>query len=376
MTATRTYLTGGVGSHHTDEAFGDPYELPNERAYCETCAAIASVMLCWRLLLITGEARYADLMERTLYNAFLPGISIDGLGYLYVNPLQVREDSPGAADDPNYHYASPEQVRAGYAGGAGDQSAGRKPWFRCACCPPNIMRLFASLQHYLAAATAEGLWLCHYATGEVTADLSGQPAVVRVSTGYPWHGEVAVEVTAAGGAPWTLHLRVPAWCDKPVLTVNGERADAQQEDGWLRVTRPWQAGDTAVLELPMAPRLTAGHPRADAVRGCLAVERGPLVYCLEQGDLPAGVRMDDVAVDPGAQLRASEQPDLLGGVTTVTIPGFLRQDDGGDGWWPYQSPDPGGQRWQPLELTAVPYLAWANRGPGAMRVWLPRYPER
>ncbi|HZC39856.1 MAG TPA: beta-L-arabinofuranosidase domain-containing protein, partial [Streptosporangiaceae bacterium] len=152
MAATRAYLTGGVGAHHTDESFGDPYELPPERAYCETCAAIASIMASWRLLLITGQARYADLLERTLYNGFLAGVSLDGLGYLYVNPLQVR---------------------AGSAGAAGDQSAGRKPWMRCACCPPNIMRLIASLPHYLAAAGPDGLWLSQYATGSFAAEVAG-----------------------------------------------------------------------------------------------------------------------------------------------------------------------------------------------------------
>jgi uncharacterized protein len=352
MTQTRCYLTGGVGSHHTDESFGDPYELPNERAYCETCAAIASIMLSWRLLLITGEARYADLAERTLYNGFLAGVSLDGRGYLYVNPLQVRAGSNGAA---------------------GDQSAGRKPWFRCACCPPNIMRLLASLPHYLAAASEDGLWLCQYATGSIAASVAGQPAALRVTTGYPWHGRVTVEVTASGAAPWGLRLRVPGWCDGARLTVNGTPCEARPASGWLAVTRQWQPGDVAVLDLPMPVRLTEGHPRVDAVRGCLAVEKGPLVYCLEQLDQPGG-RLDDVAVDPGSALVAREEPDLLGGLVTVTGPGYLRQPGAnGAGWWPYQTADGAArQQWQQVTLTALPYFAWANRAPGAMRVWIPR----
>ena len=357
MTTTRMYLTGGIGSHHTGESFGDQYELPSERAYCETCAAIASVMLAWRLLLITGEARYGDLIERTLYNGVLPGISLDGHGYLYVNPLQLRDGSVGAA---------------------GDQSARRKPWFRCACCPPNIMRLLASLQHYLAAASPEGLWLCQYATGTIGAQVAGQPARIRVSTGYPWDGRVVAEITATGTAPWGLHLRIPAWCDEVGLTVNGDRVDARPADGWLVITRQWQAGDVVALELPLIPRLTAGHPHTDAVRGCVAIERGSLVYCLEQADLPQDTRLDDVAITVDAALRAREQPGLLGGVVAVTAAGYLRSPAEPAGpapaatWWPYPLAGMVSRhRYQEAALTAVPYFTWANRTPGAMRVWIP-----
>ncbi|MGE5134171.1 MAG: glycoside hydrolase family 127 protein [Gemmatimonadota bacterium] len=349
MAGSRAYLTGGVGSHHTDESFGDPYELPPERAYCETCAAIASIMASWRLLLITGEARYADLAERTLYNGFLAGVSLDGRGYLYVNPLQVR---------------------AGSAGAAGDQKAQRRPWFRCACCPPNIMRLLASLQHYLAAAGPDGLWLCQYATGTFAA-AAGE---VEVTTGYPWQGRVTVRVTASGPQPWSLHLRIPGWCAGPRIMVNGQPSPARPADGWARLQRQWEPGDVVELGLPIPARLTAGHPRADAVRGCVAIERGPLVYCLEQADQPAWARLDDVAISPGAPLDAAERPGLLGGVTTVTVPGHRRQPGpggNGAGWWPYRpAGQQDGDRWEETTLTAIPYFAWANREPGAMRVWI------
>jgi DUF1680 family protein len=350
MAGTRAYLTGGAGSHHTDESFGDPYELPPERAYCETCAAIASVMLSWRLLLITGQARYADLAERTLYNAFLAGVSLDGLGYLYVNPLQVRSGSVGAA---------------------GDQSAQRKPWFRCACCPPNIMRLLASLQYYLAAAGPGGLWLCQYATGRFAA-AAGE---VEVTTGYPWQGRVTVRVRASGPQPWSLHLRIPGWCADPRIMVNGQPSAAHAADGWARLQHRWRPGDLVELDLPMPARLTAGHPRADAVRGCAAIERGPLVYCLEQADQPAGARLDDVAIAPDAPLHAADQPGLPSGVTAVRTAGYQRSPGpGGDapGWWPYRpAGQPDGGRWEDITLTAIPYFAWANRDPGAMRVWIP-----
>jgi DUF1680 family protein len=373
MTATRMYLTGGIGAHHKDESFGDQHELPSERAYCETCAAIASVMLAWRLLLITGEARYADLIERTLFNGVLPGVSLDGHGYLYVNPLQVREGS---------------------AGPPGDHGVRRKPWFRCACCPPNIMRLLASLQHYLAAASPDGLWLCQYATGTFGAPVAGALARIQVTTGYPWDGRVTVEITATGTIPWRLRLRVPAWCDAARLTVNGEDANTRPAGGWLDITRRWRAGDVVVLELPLVPRLTAAHPRADVLRGCLAIEHGPLVYCLEQEDQSLDARLDDVAIPADPALRAQEQQGLLGGVVTVTATGYLRSpgeptgptgptgpagqgagQGAAAGWWPYQPAGIAGQqRWREATLTAVPYFTWGNRSIGAMRIWIPVRP--
>ncbi|MDF3145935.1 beta-L-arabinofuranosidase domain-containing protein, partial [Streptomyces sp. T21Q-yed] len=188
MAAGKTYLTGGVGARHEGEAFGEPYELPPDRAYAETCAAIASIQWSWRMALLTGEAKYSDLVERTLYNGFLSGVGLDGDSWLYVNPLQVREGYEGANE--------------------ADKAARRTPWFRCACCPPNVMRLLASLPHYMASGDAEGVQLHQYATGVYEAG-GGR---VRVATGYPWDGRIAVTVEEAPAADWTLSLRIPAWC--------------------------------------------------------------------------------------------------------------------------------------------------------------------
>jgi uncharacterized protein len=362
MAATKTHLTGGVGAHHDKEDFGDPYELPNERAYCETCAAIASVQFSWRMALLTGDARYSDLVERTLYNGFLAGISLDGHGWLYVNPLQVRD---------------------GHVDQGGDQSARRTRWFRCACCPPNAMRLLASLEHYLATSDGRGVQLHQYASGSFRGDAFGEPLVVSVNTDYPWDGRIAVTVEQApGGAPWTLSLRIPAWCTG--YSVQGpdpdgahRRAGAAPRDGWLRLTRPWREGERVVLELDMEPRLTLADPRVDAVRGCAAIERGPLVYCLEQADHPGG-GLDDLVLDTARPLAAKHRPDLLGGVTTVLASGYRRAIPEA-GWWPYPSrpgdgrpaDGPAAPAGGPVELTAIPYYAWANRENGAMRVWLP-----
>lgn len=329
MVATKTYLTGGVGAHHDDEAFGDAYELPSERAYCETCAAIASIQWSWRLLLLTGESRYGDLIERTLFNGFAAGVSLDGRTYFYVNPLQVRDGAERR----------------------------RTPWYSCACCPPNIMRLLSSVDHYFATTDAGGLQLHQFGSGE----FGGDGTRVRVETRYPWEGTVSVQVTDSRPGEWTLSLRVPHWCD--AVAIDG--AAVTPADGYVRIHRRWSVGDTVAVDFAMPVRKTAASPRVDAVRGCVALERGPLVYCLESVDQPENVRLDDIRIDGDAEARW--QPDLLGGVTAVTVRGrHLRQDN--PSWWPYEPVDGTGDE---LELRAIPYFAWANRDAGAMRVWIP-----
>ncbi|WP_370102897.1 glycoside hydrolase family 127 protein [Streptacidiphilus sp. MAP12-20] len=353
MTAAKTHLTGGLGAHHDKEDFGDPFELPTERAYCETCAAVASVQWNWRMSLLTGEARYADLAERTLYNALLAGVSLDGTRWLYVNPLQVRD---------------------GYRDRGSDQGSRRTHWFRCACCPPNVMRLLAALPHYLVSSDGEGLQLHQYATGSYAAALGeggqGGEAAVAVETDYPWQGRIAVTVESTPEHPWTLSLRVPQWCDRWSLQVDGQPAELPLQDGWLRVRRAWTPGETLVLDLDLEPRLVTADPRVDAVRGCVAVERGPLVYCLEQVDHPGG-GLDDVVLDADAPLTVKQRPDLLGGVSVVVASGHRRPARQEPGWWPYRRAEPQATVGEPLELTAIPYYAWANREAGSMRVWLP-----
>lgn len=353
MVATKTHLTGGLGAHHHYEEFGDPFELPNERAYCETCAAVASVHFSWRMALLTGDARYSDLVERTLFNGFLAGVSLDGERWLYVNPLQVRD---GHTDD------------------GGDQSARRTRWFRCACCPPNVMRLLASLEHYVASGSDAGLQLHQYATGRYAADMAGTSLVVSVNTAYPAEGAVTVSIEeTAPDRPWTLSLRVPRWCRRFAVRVGGQQlAQPAVDNGWLHIHRSWAAGDEVVLEMELDVRLTAADPRVDAVRGCVAVERGPLVYCLEQVDQDGG-GLDDIVLDTAQPLTAVRRPDLLGGVVTVRAAGRRRGTPAGDRWWPYDEAgtETGTATDRSVALTAVPYYAWANRRDGSMRVWIP-----
>jgi DUF1680 family protein len=333
MVATKTYLTGGNGSRHNDEAFGDQFELPPDRAYNETCAAIASFQWSWRLLLATGEARYADHMERILYNGFAAAVSTDGMLFFYINPLQRRGD----------HYEKDDPGR-------------RREWFKCACCPPNIMRLLASLQHYLATTAGTTLYVHQYAT----ARLSGAGLTVAAVTDYPWDGQVTFRVVSAPPSEEReLALRVPAWGGAAAVTVNdsAERR-GRPPDGYLRIRRAWRAGDEVGLRLDLTPRLTRPDSRVDAVRGCVAVERGPLVYCFEQADQAA--RLDELAVVPNTVLANTALTER-----TATMPGIGATVQV---LVPAQPAAPG-----PRQVTAIaiPYFQWDNRGPGAMRVWIP-----
>ena len=349
MAATKTYLTGGIGAHHRDEAFGDPYELPNERSYCETCAAIASIHFSWRMLMITGEAKYADLLERTLYNGFLAGLSLDGKRYIYANPLQVRDGHVSSGDDGDYV---------------------RVPWFRCACCPPNVMRLLASLEHYVLLSDERSVALHQFMTGTFAAEVAGGEARLAVSTDYPWDGDVRVRVEDGPDAAWTLALRVPGWAEGAALTVNGTPVDGTSAGGWWRVERSWVAGDEVLLQLPLDPRLTAADPRLDVDRGCVAVERGPLVYCLEGVDHD-GRRLDDLVLRTDQPLETVAEDGELGPVVLVRAAGTVRGRPT-PGWWPYGSPAAvAAATEEPAPLTAVPYFAWGNRAEGAMRVWVP-----
>lgn len=337
-TTGKTYLTGGIGSRHYGEAIGEPYELPPDRAYCETCAAIASIMWNWRLLLVTGESRFADQMERTLYNGFLAGHSLDGRSFFYSNPLQSR---------------------AGHR---------RHDWNPVACCPPNVMRLLASLHHYLATVGDAGVQLHLFAPATIRADVPDVGWVeLSVETGYPWSGTVAVEVVSGPAASWTLSLRIPAWARS--ASVDGQAVPAGT---YARVTRRWRPGQRVVLELDVSPRFTAPNPYIDAVRGCIAIERGPVVYCFEAVDLPDGVRLADVALDPDAAPVDGEPIPELGGVPGVRVMGSVSTFAGAvDGLYrdariPEHAPAS-----SPVQLRAIPYYTWANRDVGAMRVWAP-----
>lgn len=346
--ARRTYLTGGMGAHHEGESFGLDHELPPDRAYSESCAGVASVMVNQRLLLATGDVLHADAVERTLYNVVAASPAADGRAFFYTNTLHQRV--PGAEPD-----ATEASARA--------SSSLRAPWFEVSCCPTNVARTLASLGSYLATTDASGLQIHQYAPAEIRAAApDGREAAVRVETAYPSDGDIRVTVLEpatphGAGEPWTLSLRVPSWAEGATLTVDG--ATEPVAPGYARVTRAFAAGDVVELRLPVAARWTWADPRVDAVRGSVAVERGPLVMALESVDLGASVNTARVLVD-GAPVERDGQ------VLVPVAPAPVE-----DGAWPYAADAPA-PTMEPARLTPlVAYHAWANRGPSTMRVWMP-----
>ena len=350
MVASKTYLTGGLGSRWEGEAFGDPFELPPDLAYCETCAAIASVMWSWRMLMLTGDPRYADLIERTMFNAVIAGVSLDGARFAYVNPLQVR--------------SAGEQVSERSAG------YGRRAWFGCACCPANVMRTLSSWEHYFVTSSPTGVQLQQFGEGTFAALTPAGPVTLRVGTDYPWDGDLDLEVLDAPGGSWELSVRAPGWCQQPTARLNGGE-DLELTGGYLRSTRTWKPGDRLEIRLPMPARRTSADPRVDAVRGCVALERGPLVYCLEGADLPPGADLDRVVL-PEGPLGTTAPAGLSAGTVGLSVDARVADLDPGAGLYRPTSgrPTPSGST--DLPLTAVPYFAWGNRDIGAMRVWVPR----
>lgn len=340
MTLKRMYVSGGLGSRYEGEAFGKDYELPNERAYTETCAAVASVMWNYRMLALAGDARYADLMEWTLYNAVLPGLSLDGQHYFYENPL---------ADDGRHR---------------------RQAWFGCACCPPNVARLLASLPGYVYSAEDNTLWVHLYASGTLQTTLpSGQAVALEQHTRYPWNGEVTFKLQSAGD--FALKLRVPVWAEGATVKVNGEAAQNVKAGSYTELRRSWAAGDTIRLELPMKTRYIEAHPYHFEVAGRVALARGPILYCAE------GL---DQSVEDVRDLELPHSPEIfeavnvgeLGGVTLLKTEAAVSPPAGADYLYRTATDAEPERGHETTTLTAVPYLSWANRDASPMQVWLRR----
>lgn len=341
MTTRQQYVTGGLGARHSGEAFGDEFELPNQSAYAETCAGIASVMWNWRMLQAGGDARFADALEWALYNAVLPGISFDGLGYFYVNPL---------ADDGSHR---------------------RQPWFECACCPPNVARCLAQLPGYFYSVTASEVWLHQYAPHQADLALPAGTLSLSQSSSYPWDGDVQIEIHQAPDVEVALLMRIPAWVEAgaAVISMNGAPLPGLvlQPGSYVRLQRRWTPGDRLHLSLPMPVRFLESHPYLLENQGRLAVTRGPLVYCVEdpQSDLRTS------AVLPSAPARVGPAADLPG-ITAITLSADLRTP--GPSWdsalyRPWMTPAaPAGQ--SSGALVFIPYFSWANRAPMPMRVWV------
>jgi hypothetical protein len=353
VVGTKLHLTGGCGARAQGEAYGNNYELPN-RCYNETCAAVAFLFWNHRMFLMTADAKFMDVFERSLYNGVLSGVSLSGDRFFYPNPLEYD----GKAVNNHGH-------------------AGRAPWFGCACCPPNVLRTIASLGGYVAAVQGAQLFVNLYAQGEVRATVDGVQVKLEQTTTYPWDGAVRLRVQPERSAEFTLCLRIPGWAqgqplpsdlysyDPPTpakwsVRVNGKKLSVQPTSGFARITRRWQAGDTVNLELPMPVRRVAGHPRIAAVSGLVALERGPVVYAIEGVDNEGSVF--EAVLPEGARIKPEYREALLGGVVVLEITGAaraMRQKDG-------TMTDP------PARLLAIPYAVWANRGLSPMTVWMAR----
>jgi DUF1680 family protein len=353
----KMYISGGIGSRHRDESFGDAYELPPDRAYSETCAAIANVQWNWRMLLLTGQARFADEMERGLLNAIAVSTSTDGCSFTYANPLQLRTAA---------------------AGGGENAPSRRQPWFRCACCPPNLARLVSSLNDYVATTTEHDLQL-HLFTDATVAlgTVGGAATTATVSTDYPWDGTVDITFDA----PFTdgsVLLRRPGWATGATVTVNGLVVSPELRDGYLVVEAHESPISTITLVLPLDPTVQRPHPYVDAVRGTIALTRGPVLYAVEQADLPEGITIEQVIVPdhPVVSLAESDPvtgPRLrIGGarVRTAAGSGLYRADRASDGSTGSADADAPVQPGE-FDLFAIPYHRWGNRSEGGMRVWLP-----
>jgi uncharacterized protein len=357
MTATKLYLTGAVGSRFDGESFGDEYELPPDLVYGETCATIASIMVAWRLLLATGESRFADAMERAFYNLVAASTSVERNSFFYNNPAQRRAARPPA---PTPTDGNPQRAEA----------PGTRPvWFECSCCPPNIMRTIASLGAFVATVTDGSIQVHQY----LPATIDGPDGVrLTMSTQYPLSGSVEVRVVETGSTQWTLSLRVPNWCRGAQVTINGAAlAVDPNERGYVDISQPWRSGDVVVFTMPIAARLTVAHPAVDAVHGMVAIERGPLVYCFESPDQADGVDLNRVELIVDRPLVEADV-DLLGQRAVVVRAAAIARDDSGwgrAGWANIvEAPAPVGRA---VELTAIPYHLWANRGPSVMRIFVP-----
>ncbi len=331
----RMFVTGGLGSSSHNEGFTDDYDLPTFDAYQETCASIAFVMLNQRLALLTGDSRYADLVEWSLYNAVAAGTSLSGDRFFYVNPL---------ASHGQHH---------------------RKPWYDCACCPPNVARTLASLGQYAYAAGPEDLYVNLYAAGRADLDVGKGRVHVEVASQYPWDGRVTLGVRETTAGPFALRLRQPGWCSDGVgVRVNGAPQPAVvRERGYLVVRREWRAGDRVELDLPMPARRLEAHPLVEEAADRVALSRGPIVYCVEQADV--GVKLPALRLPRPAELRP-ERSDILGGVIVLhaqaaAIPAVAEG--------PLYAPA-APRRLEPTAFTAVPYCVWDNRKAGPMRVWI------
>ena len=340
LVTKRMYLTGAIGPSRHNEGFTEDYDLPDETAYAETCATIGLIQWNHRMLQFAGEGKYADVIERGLYNGFLSSISLTGDRFFYENPLASNGDRQ------------------------------RQSWFECPCCPPNVARTLASLGQYFYSTGTNSAWIHLYAQGTANLTINGREMRLRQLTNYPWDGDVKVEVGIDRPQTFTLHLRLPGWCDSWQLSVNDiPMNNLQPHNGYLAIEREWQSGDIVTYTMEMPIQTIWANPAVRYLQGRVAIQRGPIVYCLEGVD-HENIALDRIALDPQqillGKFEVEYNENLLGGVCVLHGPASLMDD----AEWTntlYRHEPPSLQQ---VTITAIPYFAWSNREPGEMRVWI------
>ncbi len=343
LVSRHLYVTGGVGSEPYGEKFTEPFDLPPDRAYSETCAAIGVIFFARRMLELELRGEFADVMERALYNNVISGMSLDGTKFFYVNPLELI---PAVAKR-RYECHLVKTQRVG--------------WFGCACCPPNVARLFASLADYAASLRPDGLALHLYAESDLRFTVAGGEVKLAIRTDYPWTEEVALEVRPAAPVEFTLQLRIPGWCRGATLAINGQAQPVVPVNGYAVLRRVWRPGDQVMLTLPMPIERVRADPRVSTAAGKVALQRGPVVYCLEEPD--NGADLAALSLPRTAALTARHDPALLGGCVVIEGQGVRVQP--GRSLYTVAPPQT-----ETRPLWAIPYGLWANRGEGEMRVWI------
>ncbi len=358
-TTQKVYVTGAVGNlfkgyyrdnHEMHEAYGIGYELPLRLGYNETCANIGNAMWNWRMLSLTGEAKYADMMERVLYNSMLPAVAADGSGFMYNNPLR------------RHAHELPKIMRR------------NDPWERtgilqCYCCPPSVTRTIGKLPGWVYGKSDGALWVHLYGSNEAETGFAGGVLKIRQETDYPWDGAVRITLEETPGTSFALMLRIPEWAGGATIAVNGRPIKGSLPgQSYEEIRRRWEPGDTVALNLPMEPRLVVANPYVEDTRGQVAVMRGPIVYALESPDLPPSVRVSDIHLPAKIDLRPRHHNGLLGGVTVLEGRAFsIRTGD----WTRALYQTLRAPERKEIDVTLIPYYAWANRGPSHMTVWIP-----
>ena len=349
ITTKQMYITGSIGSTKHGEAFSFDYDLPNDTIYAETCAAIGLIFFARRMLEIEADSQYSDVMERALYNGVISGVSLDGKSFFYVNPLEVYPE----ASEKDF-FKSHVKVE-------------RQKWYGTACCPPNLARLLTSLGTYAYNAKEDSIFIHLYLGGKAVFSIKGIPVELDSQTNYPWDGEVNFIVNPKKEEDFTLALRIPGWCSRYKVSVNGNTVEESRSRGYLGIRRKWKAGDLVSLTFDMPVIINSAHPLIRENTGKVALTRGPLVYCIEEADNGKNLHLLSIGKNPDFQFCFKN--DLLEGTGIIQCQGMKTIND-----WPegtlYQSERVTVQQEQ--VLTFIPYYAWANRGSGEMQVWIHR----